>query len=154
MKRQRKRKPTKTKTAIKTQIIDNLRTGMTIKAAALLASISEKTFYNWRDADEVFLKQCEEAVRFAEAVMLERVKQLGLDNRRGRFTNNPLEDDSSNEAQVTWTVQAPTMDKALEDIYKAKIDKLEKELDSWAELVDDLNKRIDRHHKLIDHFLG
>jgi hypothetical protein len=56
--------------------------------------------------------------------------------------------------QVTWTVQAPTMDKALEDIYKAKIDKLEKELDTWAELVDDLHKRLDRHHKLIDHFLG
>jgi hypothetical protein len=52
---------------------------MTIKAAALLASISEKTFYNWRDADEVFLKQCEEAVRFAEAVLLERVKQLAMD---------------------------------------------------------------------------
>lgn len=78
-KRQRKRKPTKTKTAIKEEILENLRTGMTIKAAALLASISEKTFYNWRDADEVFLKQCEEAVRFAEAVLLERVKQLAMD---------------------------------------------------------------------------
>ena len=78
-KRQRKRKPTKTKTAVKAEILENLRTGMTIKAAALLASISEKTFYNWRDADEAFLKQCEEAVRFAEAVMLERVKQLGMD---------------------------------------------------------------------------
>jgi len=78
-KRQRKRKPTKTKTAVKEEILENLRTGMTIKAAALLASISEKTFYNWRDADEVFLKQCEEAVRFAEAVLLERVKQLGMD---------------------------------------------------------------------------
>lgn len=52
---------------------------MTIKAAALLASISEKTFYNWRDADEVFFKDCEEAVRFAEAVLLERVKQLAMD---------------------------------------------------------------------------
>ena len=78
-KRQRKRKPTKTKTAIKEEILENLRTGMTIKAAALLASISEKTFYNWRDADEVFFKQCEEAVRFAEAVLLERVKQLAMD---------------------------------------------------------------------------
>jgi len=78
-KRQRKRKPTKTKTAVKEEILENLRTGMTIKAAALLASISEKTFYNWRDADEVFLKQCEEAVRFAEAVLLERVKQLAMD---------------------------------------------------------------------------
>ena len=78
-KRQRKRKPTKTKTAVKAEILENLRTGMTIKAAALLASISEKTFYNWRDADEVFLKQCEEAVRFAEAVLLERVKQLAMD---------------------------------------------------------------------------
>lgn len=78
-KRQRKRKPTKTKTAVKTEILENLRTGMTIKAAALLASISEKTFYNWRDADEVFLKDCEEAVRFAEAVLLERVKQLAMD---------------------------------------------------------------------------
>ena len=154
MKRQRKRKPTKAKTAIKTQIVENLRTGMTIKAAALLASISEKTFYNWRDADEVFLKQCEEAVRFAEAVMLERIRQLGLDNNRGRVTSNPLEDGSLNEAQVIWTVQAPEMDQVLEDIYKAKIDKLEKELDTWAELVDDLHERIDRHHKLIDHFLG
>ena len=71
--------PTITKTAIKAVILENLRTGMTIKAAALLASISEKTFYNWRDADEVFLKQCEEAVRFAEAVLLERVKQLAMD---------------------------------------------------------------------------
>ena len=78
-KRQRKRKPTKTKTAVKAEILENLRTGMTIKAAALLASISEKTFYNWRDADEVFLKDCEEAVRFAEAVLLERVKQLAMD---------------------------------------------------------------------------
>lgn len=78
-KRQRKRKPTKTKTAIKEEILENLRTGMTIKAAALLASISEKTFYNWRDADEVFLKQCEEAVRFAEAILLERVKQLAME---------------------------------------------------------------------------
>jgi chemotaxis protein histidine kinase CheA len=50
--------------------------------------------------------------------------------------------------------QIDKLEKELEDIYRAKIDKLEKELDTWAELVDDLHERLDRHHKLIDHFLG
>jgi hypothetical protein len=62
------------------------------------------------------------------------------------------------EVQATGANQVNTqidkLEKELEDIYKTKIDKLEKELDTWAALVDDLHERLDRHHKLIDHFLG
>ena len=241
MRRKNKRKPTKAKEVIKTEILESLRAGMTIKTAALLASISEKTFYNWRDADEVFLKDCEEAARFAEAKELDDMKEYPslidgadmtlkdfkkiqevleqggslseasdaikkssgylhgilhhrLDNK-GKYTefktwiNSMLvipetesEDDMINARQndlilsqqaelseLKEEVEAPNTNqdlediyktqlkaraKELEDIYKAKIDKQEKELDTWAELVDDLHERLDRHHKLIDHFLG
>jgi len=264
MKRKNKRKPTKAKAAIKTEILESLRAGMTIKAATILANISEKTFYNWRDTDEVFLEQYEEAARFAEAEELDDMEKYNLPSliagadmtlkdfkkiqevleqggslseasdaikkssgylhgilhhrldNKGKYTefktwiNSMLvipetesEDDmitarqndlilsqqaelsqlkeevarqndlilsqQAELSQLKEEVEAPSTDQALEDIYKtqlkarakeledmyrAKIDKQEKELDTWAELVDDLHERLDRHHKLIDHFLG
>ena len=52
---------------------------MTIEAACLLAGIGRTTYYRWLDEDEKWADECEEAVRFAEAVLLERVKQLAMD---------------------------------------------------------------------------
>ena len=52
---------------------------MTIEAACLLAGIGRTTYYRWLDEDEKWADECKSAVRFAEAVLLERVKQLAMD---------------------------------------------------------------------------
>ena len=78
-KRQRKRKPTKAQSKVREDLIENLRTGMTIEAACLLAGIGRTTYYRWLDEDEKWADECKSAVRFAEAVLLERVKQLAMD---------------------------------------------------------------------------
>ena len=78
-KRQRKRKPTKVQSKVREDLIENLRTGMTIEAACLLAGIGRTTYYRWLDEDEKWADECKSAVRFAEAVLLERVKQLAMD---------------------------------------------------------------------------
>lgn len=52
---------------------------MTIEAACLLAGIGRTTYYRWLDEDEKWSDECKSAVRFAEAVLLERVKQLAMD---------------------------------------------------------------------------
>ena len=66
-------------TVAPTEAIENLRTGMTIEAACLLAGIGRTTYYRWLDEDEKWADECKSAVRFAEAVLLERVKQLAMD---------------------------------------------------------------------------
>ena len=78
-KRQRKRKPTKVQSKVREDLIENLRTGMTIEAACLLAGIGRTTYYRWLDEDEKWADECKSAVRFAEAVLLARVKQLAMD---------------------------------------------------------------------------
>jgi hypothetical protein len=64
---------------VREDLIENLRTGMTIEAACLLAGIGRTTYYRWLDEDEKWADECKSAVRFAEAVLLERVKQLAMD---------------------------------------------------------------------------
>lgn len=81
-----KQKKTKRQTArttgqqvIKEEILENLRTGMTIEAAALLAGVCRSTYYNYRENDPKFAEEADQASRFAEAVCLERIKQAAMD---------------------------------------------------------------------------
>ena len=78
-KKPRKRPTTRPHDEVKVDLLENLRTGMTIEASALLAGIHPRTYYLWKDADEDFCFDAEEAIRFSEAVLLERVKVLAMD---------------------------------------------------------------------------
>ena len=78
-KRQRKRKTTKAQQVGRDEIVENLKTGMTIEAAVTLAGITSSTYYRWLDADEKWAEECKGAVRFAEAICLERIKQAAMD---------------------------------------------------------------------------
>ena len=60
---------------VRDNLLDNLRTGMSIKAAYTQAGISEGTYYQWiRDSDE-WAEEVEAAVRFSEAVLLAKIDQ-------------------------------------------------------------------------------
>ena len=78
-KKPRKRQPTRTPKAIKEEIIENLKTGMTIEASALLAGVCRTTYYNYRDRDPKFAEEADQASRWAEAICLERIKQAAMD---------------------------------------------------------------------------
>ena len=75
----RKRQPTRTQKAIKEEIIENLKTGMTIEASAVLAGVCRTTYYNYRDRDPKFAEEADQASRWAEAICLERIKQAAMD---------------------------------------------------------------------------
>ena len=57
-------------------LLDNLRTGMSIKAACSLSLISRGTYYLWLEEEE-WKAEVEEAISFAEAVNVARIKTLG-----------------------------------------------------------------------------
>ena len=78
-KKPRKRQPTRTQKAIKEEIIENLKTGMTIEASAVLAGVCRTTYYNYRDRDPKFAEEADQASRWAEAICLERIKQAAMD---------------------------------------------------------------------------
>ena len=74
-----KRQRTKSQKATKEEIIENLKTGMTIEAAALLAGVCRQTYYNYREKDSKFAEEADQASRWAEAICLERIKQAATD---------------------------------------------------------------------------
>ena len=78
-KRARRRKTTKAQAEVREELIENLKTGMTIEASCVLAGIGSSTYYRWIDDDEEWAEECKCAVRFAEAVLLERVKQCAIE---------------------------------------------------------------------------
>ena len=75
-----KRQRTKSQKATKEEIIENLKTGMTIEAAALLAGVCRQTYYNYREKDSTFAEEADQASRWAEAISLERIKQTTMDS--------------------------------------------------------------------------
>lgn len=78
-KKPRKKQTTRSQKAIKEEILENIKTGMTIEAAALLAGVARSTYYNYREKDPKFAEAADQASRFAEAVFLERIKQAAMD---------------------------------------------------------------------------
>ena len=78
-KKPRKKQTTRSQKAIKEEILENIKTGMTIEAAALLAGVARSTYYGYREKDPKFAEAADQASRFAEAVFLERIKQAAMD---------------------------------------------------------------------------
>ena len=60
---------------VRDNLLDNLRTGMSIKAAYTQAGISERTYYNWISDSEEWAEEVEAAIRFSEAVLLAKIDQ-------------------------------------------------------------------------------
>ena len=58
-------------------LLDNLRTGMSVQAACSLSLISRPTYYRWLEESEEWRAEVEEAIDFAEAVNVARIKALG-----------------------------------------------------------------------------
>ena len=56
-------------------LLDNLRTGMSIKAAYTQAGISERTYYNWISDSEEWAEEVEAAIRFSEAILLAKLNR-------------------------------------------------------------------------------
>ena len=60
---------------VRDNLLDNLRTGMSIKAAYTQAGISEGTYYQWIRDSEEWAEEVEAAIRFSEAVLLAKIDQ-------------------------------------------------------------------------------
>jgi len=58
-------------------LLDNLRTGMSIQAACSLSLIDRRTYYRWLEECEEWKAEVQEAIYFAQAVNVARVKALG-----------------------------------------------------------------------------
>ena len=54
-------------------LLENLRAGISIKAAYTQASISGSTYYRWIDEDESWAEEVQAAIHFSEAVMLAKL---------------------------------------------------------------------------------
>ena len=54
-------------------LLENLRAGISIKAAYTQASISETTYYRWIDENEEWAEEVQAAIRYSEAVMLAKL---------------------------------------------------------------------------------
>ena len=78
-KRQRKRKTTKAQAEVRAEIIANLKEGMTVEAAVLLAGITTSTYYRWLESDEKFSEEIAQAHRYFEAIAIARIKQAATD---------------------------------------------------------------------------
>ena len=63
------------------ELLENLRSGMSIVAACALASVSRSSYYNWiKDAD--FNEEAQAAIRFGEAVHVARISTASVDDWR------------------------------------------------------------------------
>ena len=59
--------------AVRDSLLENLRTGMTVKAAYTQSGVSETTYYRWIADDQEWAEEVAAAVRFSEAVMLSKL---------------------------------------------------------------------------------
>ena len=59
--------------AVRDSLLENLRTGMTVKAAYTQSGVSETTYYRWISDDQEWAEEVAAAVRFSEAVMLSKL---------------------------------------------------------------------------------
>ena len=58
---------------VRDNLLDNLRTGMSIKAAYTQAGISEGTYYQWIRNSEEWAEEVQAAIRFSEAILLAKL---------------------------------------------------------------------------------
>jgi len=58
------------------ELLDNLRQGMSIRAACALVGISERTYQRWREEDEEWVEASDHAIRFSEPILIARMKAL------------------------------------------------------------------------------
>ena len=58
-------------------LFDNLRAGLTMRAAATQAGLSPATVDSWRANDENFAQLFQEAIDYSEAVLLAEIRQQG-----------------------------------------------------------------------------
>lgn len=70
-------RPTKKTDQYIDPLLDNLRAGMSYQAAASQAGLSVKTVEAWRHDDPDFAELFDAAVDFAEAVLLNEIRQQG-----------------------------------------------------------------------------
>lgn len=75
-----KKKPAKRQTRAEKErarkrelLLENLRAGISIKAAYTQAAVSRTTYYRWIDEDEQWAEEVEAAIRYSEAVMLAKL---------------------------------------------------------------------------------
>jgi transposase len=59
--------------AVREELLENLRTGMSVGAAHTLAGVSETTYYRWIAEDEKWAEEVAAANCFGEAVMLTKL---------------------------------------------------------------------------------
>lgn len=59
--------------AVRDSLLENLRTGMTVKAAYTQSGVSETTYYRWIEGDQEWAEEVAAAIRFSEAVMLSKL---------------------------------------------------------------------------------
>jgi len=71
--RKKGRKPKWKSDQARQELLDNLRTGMSIKAAATQAGINESTHYRWINESEEWALEVQAAIRFSEAVLLAKL---------------------------------------------------------------------------------
>ena len=64
------------------ELLENLRSGMSIVAACALANISRSTYYGWVDKDEKWAEEVKAAIRFGEAVHVARISHASVDDWR------------------------------------------------------------------------
>ena len=64
---------------VRDRLLDNLREGMSIRAACTQSGIGERTYYRWLDEceDGEWTEEVNAAKDFAEAVALNKLKRLG-----------------------------------------------------------------------------
>ena len=62
--------------SVREELLANLREPMSIKAAYILAGISERTYYRWIEEDEEWAQEVEMAKRYSEAVMVAKVQRM------------------------------------------------------------------------------
>ena len=67
-------------------LLDNLRSGMTYQAAATQAGLSQATVDKWRQSDDEFSQKFNEAVDYAEAVLLSELRAQGRAREDWRST--------------------------------------------------------------------
>ena len=73
--RKKGRKPKWKSDQARQDLLENLRFGMSIKAATSQAGIDESTYYRWIDSSEEWSMEVQAAIRFSEAKLLAKLER-------------------------------------------------------------------------------
>ena len=71
--RKKGRKPKWKSNQARQDLLENLRFGMSVKAATSQAGIDESTYYRWIDSSEEWSMEVQAAIRFSEAKLLAKL---------------------------------------------------------------------------------